>query len=508
MEGQICADNDHEVPLLQESERQGADEASSEETTSGDMRGGCLNLRPSVWVLIPAMFLFLIGDIMVYTLMPAIQASWFTKCEADGLNIPTGNATSTSSPCLPNYEEAQAMRGLVDSLRNLFSFFSAAIIGRLSDVYGRKPVILLGVVVAKLPIIALFFTNAQSPMAYYGTCLFVGVLGCGVKGYVGTVALAYLSDAAPAKELPVQMGILAATMTVSLVLNPVLGHFTPTLDLHEILFLNLSLVALGLLYVVFVLPESLPVEKRNTFQLSRTMNPLAPLKLLAKSRVMRWVSILFFLGAAAEAGVGEIALNYIDQVLGLSGAESIQFNQYLMASIGLCMFISNTVLLRFLLGLNLSPVTLFIISQIGSAAHIGVYILLGFFPQKFLVFFNGIPTAFLSLMPVACNTLVSTNMGQQEQGFALGTLSAMGGIGDVISPILFSELYAYFGHNFNLPEVPFAIGVLSALAALFLALFGPLRELSSVKQEVPQPSHSAVFTPPSSNIARQADETA
>mmetsp|Transcript_2620 Transcript_2620/g.5088 ORF Transcript_2620/g.5088 Transcript_2620/m.5088 type:complete len:516 (+) Transcript_2620:328-1875(+) len=504
MEARGEHERDGLVPLLRQEEREGQGNVPQQQqeeqgagedvvrdllTNAGESRGGCFNVRPSVWVLLPAIFLCFVGNALMFALMPVIQASWFTKCEQN-FSMIDDISNSSSSNCKPDYEAAQAVNGVVDSLSSLFSFFAAALVGRLSDVYGRRRIIALGMAGTSAPLIALFLTRAQSPFAFYGTTLVAAFFGCSGRSFLGVVCMAYISDTSLPKDLPLRMGIFTASITITMILNPLLGHLTANLALQEIMLLNLVLVACAILYTMIVLPESLPDTKRNKFEWGRTMNPMAPLQLLAHSRIMRWVSLIYFLASGAEAGVAEIALNYVDQVLGLSGQSSADFNRLLMATIGVSMLFANTVLLQSLLKFKVSPVTLFAMSQIGSVCRIGIYILLGFFPVKALILINGFPTMFLALMSVSCNTLVSANMGSQEQGFALGTLSAMGVIGDVINPVIFSELFAYFGHNYDLPEVPFILGLLSASMSLLLALFGPLRSILADTKRAPEPSHS------------------
>ncbi len=80
-----------------------------------------------------------------------------------------------------------------------------------------------------------------------------------------------------------------------------------------------------------------------------------------------------------------------------------------------------------------------------------------------------------------------------------GTLSAVQGIADVLWPLCYSELFAYFGHSFHLPQVPFVLGVLFALTAAAIVQLGPLRELEARKRRVLSTSHWFAYSPSASS---------
>jgi MFS family permease len=136
---------------------------------------------------------------------------------------------------------------------------------------------------------------------------------------------------------------------------------------------------------------------------------------------------------------------------------------------------------------------LIFMGQIGNAVHDLVYVVLAYMPYKWVSLANSVPTGFTALSAVATTSLISANMGAKEQGFALGTLSAMQGIADIVAPLVYSETFAYFGHRFDMPQVPFGLGVLCALASALVALCGPLREIETRKRHSLATSHSVAY---------------
>jgi DHA1 family tetracycline resistance protein-like MFS transporter len=465
-------------------------------------RGGLLHLEPSGWALVPLIVAVNVAQMLMQTQMPALQASWFTKCDSPG-----GNGTVV--PCKPDYEAAQAVGGLVDSLSNLLCFFAAAFVGRLSDVVGRRPILVLNIAVTQLPTAALWLSGGSSPTAYYSAVVLAGLAGAGAAGnFVWVLYNAYVSDSYVAEERAAQFGKTQAAMTLAMIAAPLSGRLTDGLGLQRLCEVVLLTTGGAIAYVALVLPESLPTTRRNAFSWGRTLNPLAPLALLSQSRILRWTSLIAFLGACAQSGTSEIAFVYTDQVLGLEGSAASEYNRVLYCALGFTFLITNAVVLPCMLSCRLRASVLIAIGQAGAAAHLAVYVALAYMPYKAVSLSNTVPTSIQALSTVSITSIISTNMGAQEMGFALGTLSAVQGIADVLSPLCYSELFAYFGHRFHLPQVPFVLGVLFALTAAAIALLGPLRELEARKRRVLSTSHSVAYSPSASSRAERQAFTA
>ncbi len=79
----------------------------------------------------------------------------------------------------------------------------------------------------------------------------------------------------------------------------------------------------------------------------------------------------------------------------------------------------------------------------------------------------------------AFNALVSNSVNAEMQGFALGTLTAVNGLGTMVGPLAFGIIYARFREEpFNAPWAAFLFGTALAFAALLLTLT-KLRRTSS-----------------------------
>ena len=95
------------------------------------------------------------------------------------------------------------------------------------------------------------------------------------------VANAYVADITPPEERARRFGMLGAMFGMGFILGPVMGGLLGGIDLHLPFFVAGGLALLNWLYGFFVLPESLPPERRRRFEW-RAANPVASLRGLAE----------------------------------------------------------------------------------------------------------------------------------------------------------------------------------------------------------------------------------
>lgn len=163
-------------------------------------------------------------------------------------------------PILPFYithlgASGSAMGALMATYA-IMQFIFAPIWGSLSDRYGRKPILMLGVlgnVIAQL----LFGLSTELWMLFASRIL-AGLLSSATL----PTAQAYISDSTSHKNRSGGMGILGAAMGIGMVLGPGIAGWLAEFSLSFPFFLASGLSTIALLLVWIVLPESLPVERR------------------------------------------------------------------------------------------------------------------------------------------------------------------------------------------------------------------------------------------------------
>jgi len=221
--------------------------------------------------------------------MPFIMLTVLIDMMAIGVIIPV------LPPLVAAFSEAPADQaywyGVAACTFGAATFVFSPILGALSDQFGRRRVLLL-----------CFFGLALS---FFGTALATTLSGLIAWRIVGgamqanaAIASAYVADISAPEQRAKRFGLLGAMMGLGFILGPVMGGLLGAIDLHLPFYVSGALALLNLAYGYFVLPESLPEDRRKPLDW-RTANPVASLGKLAQLRGMGpLVGVVAFSGLA------------------------------------------------------------------------------------------------------------------------------------------------------------------------------------------------------------------
>ncbi|HJU28426.1 MAG TPA: MFS transporter, partial [Candidatus Binataceae bacterium] len=202
-------------------------------------------------------------------------------------------------PFLPMYAHLMNVGavgiGLVLAAYSLAQFLSAPLLGRLSDHFGRRPIIMLGLLGSSLGYLIYGFA------ASFAWLLFSRLVHGACAGTVST-AQAYVADTTEESKRAHGMGMIGAAFGLGFVLGPALGGLLGHGDLREPVFFAAALTFANLVFAAIALPESHPPNPAARLDLASVAEPLLILpRQLTRHRLSRLFSIAF-LGTFAMAG--------------------------------------------------------------------------------------------------------------------------------------------------------------------------------------------------------------
>jgi DHA1 family tetracycline resistance protein-like MFS transporter len=156
--------------------------------------------------------------------------------------------------------------GLLVSSYALAQFFGAPVLGRLSDRFGRRPILLVSIFGTFIGFMVLGFANTL-------WMIFLSRIIDGITGGNISVAQAYISDVTDPEHRGQALGLIGAAFGIGFVLGPVTGGILGQdfgYSVPAFVAAGLSLLTMGL--VAFLLPESLSPEARE--RLSKRKRPI------------------------------------------------------------------------------------------------------------------------------------------------------------------------------------------------------------------------------------------
>ena len=148
-------------------------------------------------------------------------------------------------------------------------FIAAPLLGKLSDRYGRRPILL----------ISLFGSAVGYFIFGIGGALWVLYISRLIDGFTGgnvSIANAYITDVSSEKDRTKSLGIIGAAFGLGLIIGPILGGLLSQISLSAPVYVAGLFSLFATIVGFFILPESLPKNQRETIKLiMKDLNPLA-----------------------------------------------------------------------------------------------------------------------------------------------------------------------------------------------------------------------------------------
>ncbi len=333
-------------------------------------------------------------------------------------------------PVLPIYAQTPPFMatpleiGFLVSIYSWMQFIFSPLLGKLSDMYGRRPVLFISLLGSAAGYLVLGAANTL-------LLVFVGRIISGITGGNISAAQAYIADVTTRENRAKGMALFGAAFGLGFVLGPALGGITSKYGVHVPFYIAavLSLVAGAAVYLV--LPET--VKRNVEAESGEKQNRLAELFESLRDRDFATINIIYFLLVTSFSIMTYAFVLYTAFSFGYNAEQ----NGYLFAFVGLAAVFGQGVLFNGLVkrfgetrlaatGCIMLTASLFLIpfvtpEQGGLAGLLGICVLLSF----------GNALASPSL-----TSLASKITHEHKQGSALGIMQSGASLARAVGPLI------------------------------------------------------------------------
>ncbi|MBT4124196.1 MAG: MFS transporter [Candidatus Pacebacteria bacterium] len=330
-------------------------------------------------------------------------------------------------PFLPFYAQSYGATpfvvGLILTVFSLFQFISSPIMGKLSDTYGRRPLLMVSQFSTFISFIVLGLSNT----------LWMIFLSRAIDGLLGsnfTIAQAYISDITSKKNRSKAFGISGAAFGIGFLIGPAIGGYLSQFGFAIPAFLAAAISGISILLTYFFLPETVSNENKPKFSFKKVkILDSEPFKkyLLNKKTSYNLLQFFFYL-LAHSTWVASFAL-YGNIKMGLT-AQHIGF---ILAYIGLISIILRIKIIPKMIDIwDENKLILWGMSSVIAGLFIAPMV-------NSLLPFVGIMTLFsfgTGIVRPLLNGAISRSASEKEQGSIMGVANSLGSLSQIIGPLL------------------------------------------------------------------------
>ncbi len=351
--------------------------------------------------------------------------------------------------------EAALWGGSLTVVFAINQFLFSPFIGGLSDTYGRRPILLVALVVMALDYLVMGFAQSM-------WLLFLGRFVGGITAATQSTASAYMADISTNEDKAKNFGLLGAAFGVGFILGPMLGGLLAEYGSRAPFFAAAGLAFANALFGYFVLPETVTDANRRSFDWRRA-NPFGAFKQMKKLptlmpmlAVFLLLSIAFFVYPSIWAFFGRAQFNWDARMVGMS-----------LAAYGFGIVIIQGALIRPILSRFGEKNT----ALFGMCMHLLTFSVYPFMTETWHVFAFMPISVFSAVAVPALQGLMSNSVPKNAQGELQGAMGSLTAVATIVSPFLMTRVFSYFTNDeapIYLPSAPFLLSALSIVAGLII----------------------------------------
>ncbi|MBY9006340.1 MAG: MFS transporter [Candidatus Lokiarchaeota archaeon] len=328
--------------------------------------------------------------------------------------------------------------GLIMSIFSFSQLFASPITGKLSDHFGRKPILLISQISTLIGFVLLGF--ASSVWLLVAARLVDGLIGSNM-----TVSQAYISDVTSPQDRTKIYGYSSAVFGAGLIFGPVIGGTLSTINYSIPMFLAALISLISIILVILFLPESLLLKREKIKIKFNDIVPINEAKHFFKEPNVRKLLLLFFIYSLGFMLFISSFPLFAEQQVHVTAQEV----GFLITWIGILRVIFQILLIN--------PLQ----KKFGENSVLSIGIISMVFTMVILVFttdyiFAYFPLIFIALGTGVCRPILTSKLtksiNKEETGSILGVNNALSSIAQIIAPILGGAFIQYFP-SFFLPAL-------------------------------------------------------
>jgi len=366
-------------------------------------------------------------------------------------------------PILPTFAKLELLVdetaiGVVVAVYSFVQFLFNPILGRLSDKYGRKPIIVISLFINAIGYVLFAFTTSF-------IILLVARIVAGIGGSSISVAQAYIADVTTKENRAKGMGIIGAAFGLGFVFGPLMGGFLASYGYMVTGFASAAFSILAFIVTIALLPES-NVNRKTPSETKRKLIDIDALRNVFAKPERAMLIFLFFVLTFSFANIyGTFALLGL-QVYGFSDMQ----NGFMFGIIGL----TSAIVQGGLIGRISKVVSKTNILKFGSFF---IMVALALIPYGDTFLGLAIICIFLSIgtgmfQPTVLS-LISEVTPEDEQGVTLGVNQSVSAMARVLGPLWGGFAFEFLGYPF-----PFLTGAAFTLIIFIATVFYIPKKLS------------------------------
>lgn len=355
-------------------------------------------------------------------------------------------------PVLPFLAQSLGMNVFqIQLLASIFSFcqfFASPITGKLSDRYGRKPLLLISQFSTFIGFLLLAFAN--NLWFLVAARIVDGLLGSNM-----TVAQAAMSDITNPEDRTKMYSISSGVFGAGLIIGPGVGGLLAELNYALPMFSAAGVSLISILLVIFILPET---YQHKASKISLNFEDIFPIeafkKYMKKSRVKFQLLMLIGYNFAFMFFISSFTLILIEKYLVSTSLAGLARTYIGILRVFLQFFLVNKLLKKIgensLLKTSIISMILAMISLIFSPVYWIIFI-----PMTFLAYGTGLARPILT-------SQLTNSVDKTEYATALGINNSLNSLMQIFSPLLGGLILLYIN--------PWPIMVISSISYGFILL--------------------------------------